>query len=147
MTVTFTFNRTLINHFACFSSNFSLTQLKHRQSHLNINNLLLSRYEKYFFQEISSHFLLFSIFYCYNGKKEEFMNSIEIAAIVRHCRKQSGLSQHALAKLAGVGKTVVFNIEKGKETVQLNTLLSILDVLNIQVKFETPFTQTMENNK
>lgn len=72
--------------------------------------------------------------------------STEIAKIVHYCRKQSGLSQHQLAKLAGVGKTVVFDIEKGKETVQLNTLLKILDVLNIQMKFETPFTQSRDNH-
>lgn len=70
------------------------------------------------------------------------MDANAIAKIVRDCRKQSGLSQQELAKLAGVGKTVVFDIEKGKETVQLNTLLKILDVLNIKIKIETPFTQT-----
>lgn len=65
----------------------------------------------------------------------------EIAKIVLYCRKQSGLSQQALAKLAGVGKTVVFDIEKGKTTVQLNTLLKVFDVLNIRIKLETPFTE------
>lgn len=74
------------------------------------------------------------------------MTSNEIAKIVHYCRKQSGLSQQELAKLAGVGKTVIFDIEKGKETVQLNTLLRVLDVLNIRVKLETPFEQTRENN-
>ena len=74
------------------------------------------------------------------------MTASEIAKIVHYYRKQSGLSQQALAKLAGVGKTVVFDIEKGKDTVQLNTLLKVLDVLNIRMKFETPFKQTTENN-
>ncbi|STX27986.1 putative DNA-binding transcriptional regulator [Legionella beliardensis] len=74
------------------------------------------------------------------------MTPIEIAKIVHYYRKQSGLSQQALARLAGVGKTVIFDIEKGKETVQLNTLLKVLDVLNIQLKFETPFAQPMDNN-
>lgn len=74
------------------------------------------------------------------------MTPDEIAKIVRYYRKQSGLSQQKLAKLAGLGKTVIFDIEKGKETVQLNTLLKILDVLNIRIKFETPFAQTKENN-
>lgn len=74
------------------------------------------------------------------------MDSNEIAKIIRYCRKQSGLSQEGLAKLAGVGKTVIFDIEKGKETVQLNTLLKVLDVLNIQMKFETPFTKITEDN-
>lgn len=70
----------------------------------------------------------------------------EIAKIVLYHRKQSGLSQYQLAQLAGVGKTVVFDIEKGKETVQLNTLLKILDVLNIRMKFESPFSQATEDN-
>lgn len=73
------------------------------------------------------------------------MTAHEIAKIVHYCRKQSGLSQQELAKLSGVGKTVIFDIEKGKETVQLNTLLKVLEVLNIRMKFETPFAQT-ENN-
>ncbi len=74
------------------------------------------------------------------------MTSNEIAEIIHHCRKQSGLTQQELAKLAGVGKTVIFDIEKGKETVHINTLLKVLDVLNIRLKLELPFTQTTENN-
>ena len=73
------------------------------------------------------------------------MTPSEIAKTIRYYRKQSGLSQLELATLAGVGKTAVFDIEKGKETIQLNTLLKILEVLNIQMKFETPFKQTMES--
>jgi len=73
------------------------------------------------------------------------MTSDNIATIVRYFRKQSGLTQQQLARLAGVGKTVVFDIEQGKETVQLNTLLKVLDVLNIQLKFETPFAQPVED--
>lgn len=74
------------------------------------------------------------------------MSSKEIANMVHYCRKQSGLSQLELATLAGVGKTVIFDIEKGKESVRLNTLLKVLDVLNIQMKFETPFSQTRDNH-
>lgn len=69
------------------------------------------------------------------------MNPSDIAEIVHYCRKQSGLSQQELAKLAGVGKTVIFDIEKGKQTVQLNTMLKVFDVLNIHIKLETPFTE------
>ncbi|MDR3477207.1 MAG: helix-turn-helix transcriptional regulator [Gammaproteobacteria bacterium] len=73
------------------------------------------------------------------------MNPAEIAQMVKYFRKRSGLSQQALAQVAGVGKTVVFDIEKGKETVQLNSLKKVLDVLNIHVKFETPFPQVPED--
>ncbi|MBV9575018.1 MAG: helix-turn-helix transcriptional regulator [Gammaproteobacteria bacterium] len=72
------------------------------------------------------------------------MNVSHIANIIHDCRKRSGLSQQALAKLAGVGKTVIFDIEKGKETVQLNTLLKVLDVLNIRMKLEMPFTHSTD---
>ena len=89
-------------------------------------------------------------FYCYNSNIYLIYGVIwptdEIAKIIHYYRKQSGLSQQELARLAGVGKTVIFDIEKGKETVQLNTLLKVLDVLNIQMKFETPFAQTTDNN-
>lgn len=67
------------------------------------------------------------------------MTPNDIAKIVRYFRKQSGLTQLQLATLAGVGKTVVFDIEKGKETVQLNSLMKVLDVLNIKIKLKTPF--------
>lgn len=70
------------------------------------------------------------------------MNAKDIAVAVRYCRKQSGLTQHELGKMAGVGKTVVFDIEKGKETVRLNTLLKVLSVLNIRLQLQTPFSTT-----
>lgn len=65
-------------------------------------------------------------------------------AIIFH-RKRSKLTQKQLADLAGVGKTVVFDIEKGKETVQLNSLLKVLSVLNIKLKMISPLMYLMEN--
>lgn len=67
-----------------------------------------------------------------------------IASMVRYYRKQSGLSQQALAKLSGVGKTAIFDIENGKQTIRFNTLLKVLDILNIQLKFEPPFEKKEE---
>lgn len=69
------------------------------------------------------------------------MVSNDIARMVRYFRRQSGLSQEQLAQLAGVGKTVIFDIEKGKPSIQLDTLLKVLEILNIKLTFETPFTQ------
>jgi len=59
-------------------------------------------------------------------------------------RKQAGLTQKQLADLAGIGKTVVFDIEKGKETVQLNSLLKIFSVLNIKLELSNPIIHLME---
>ncbi len=72
------------------------------------------------------------------------MTSSDIGKMIKYYRKQSGLSQLDFAKIAGIGKTALFDLEKGKETVQLNTLLKVLDVLNIKMTFDTPFP---ENNK
>ncbi len=73
-----------------------------------------------------------------------------LANVIRMHRKAAKLSQLQLAEMAGVGKTVIFNIEKGKETVQLDTLRKILKVLNIKVKLISPLMnnlQIFENEK
>ena len=61
-----------------------------------------------------------------------------LANIIRRHRKLSGLSQLQLAELAGVGKTVIYDIEKGKVSVKLDTLSKILKVLNIKVTLKSP---------
>lgn len=61
-----------------------------------------------------------------------------LANTIREHRKAANLSQLQLAELAGVGKTVVFDIEKGKATVKLDTLRKILKVLNINVVLMSP---------
>ncbi len=58
--------------------------------------------------------------------------------IVKKHRLMSGLSQAGLAKLAGVGKTVVFDLEHGKLSLRYDTLTKILTVLNISIRFESP---------
>jgi HTH-type transcriptional regulator/antitoxin HipB len=57
---------------------------------------------------------------------------------VRYHRRRAGLSQRGLADLAGVGKTSVFDIEKGKPTVRLATLVAVLRVLNIDLAMDGP---------
>lgn len=71
----------------------------------------------------------------------------EIKNVVRHHRRLSGLSQAELAKLAGVGKTVVFDIEHGKESVQFDTLKKVLAALNITFILESPILQRREKEK
>ena len=69
-----------------------------------------------------------------------------LALCIRYHRKRSKLSQADLAKLAGIGKTAVFDIEHGKETVQIDTLLKILNVLNIKMKLASPLMQEFEES-
>ena len=58
--------------------------------------------------------------------------------IIKKHRRMSGLSQAELAKLAGVGKTVVFDLEHGKLSIRFDTLTKILSVLNISISFDSP---------
>ena len=69
-----------------------------------------------------------------------------LAKLIKFHRKKAELTQARLAKLAGVGKTTVFDIENGKINVQLNKILSILEVLNIRLNFESPIMHLVEND-
>lgn len=62
----------------------------------------------------------------------------EISKIIHHHRRKASLTQKALADLAGVGKTAIFDIEKGKEGIRMETLFKVLKVLNISVQWESP---------
>ena len=61
-----------------------------------------------------------------------------IGEVIRSHREQSGLSQRALAQLAEVGKTTISDMEKGKPTVRLATLLAVLHTLNIELVLDGP---------
>jgi transcriptional regulator with XRE-family HTH domain len=69
-----------------------------------------------------------------------------IGVIVRFHRKRAGLSQAELARLAGVGKTVVFDVENNKQSVQCSTLKKILHALNISMTFESPLMKELEQH-
>lgn len=69
--------------------------------------------------------------------------SQELAEVIRLHRKAARLSRVQLAELAGVGKTVVYDIEKGKESVQLDTLRKILKVLNIKIVLTSPLMDNL----
>ena len=67
----------------------------------------------------------------------------KISDIVLFHRKKSGLSRNQLADLAGVGKTVIYDIEKGKETIRFSTLQKVLKALNIRIIFASPLMEVL----
>jgi len=69
-------------------------------------------------------------------------SSNSISRIIKFHRSKSGLTQKQLADLSGVGKTVIFDIENGKETIRFSTLLKVIKSLNISIVFKSPL---MEN--
>ena len=69
----------------------------------------------------------------------------DLAQIIRLHRRAAKLSRVQLAELAGVGKTVIYDIEKGKESVQLDTLQKILKVLNIRIILKSPLMDNLQS--
>ena len=69
----------------------------------------------------------------------------ELGEIIRMHRKAARLSRIQLAELAGVGKSVIYDIEKGKESVQLDTLQKILKGLNIKINLTSPLLDNLLN--
>lgn len=63
---------------------------------------------------------------------------IPISHLTKSHRQKAGLTQTQLAKLAGVGKTVVWDLEHGKESVQWDTLQKIFRVLSITAEWRSP---------
>lgn len=69
----------------------------------------------------------------------------ELGKVIRFHRKKSGLSQADFARMIGVGKTVIYDLEKGKETIQLNTLNKVLIGLNISVQLNSQLMDEYRN--
>ena len=67
-----------------------------------------------------------------------------LGELVRFHRNKAGLTQIQLADLAGVGKSTVYDIEKGKSTVQIRSLFAVLAIMNIDVKFSGPLSAAFE---
>lgn len=57
-----------------------------------------------------------------------------LLALIRDERKQQGLTQSALGKMAGLNQTTLSMIEKGKPSVQLQTILILLAALKLNVQ-------------
>lgn len=72
------------------------------------------------------------------------MDAVQLGKMIRFHRKKSGLSQEALAKLAGLGKTVIFDAEKGLVAIKYCTLVKILETLNITISFHSPLMHLFE---
>ena len=74
-------------------------------------------------------------------------NTKMLGRVVQSHRKAAGLSRIELAAIAGVGKTAVFDMEKGKATIQLDTLLKLLGALNITIHLDSPLMARFEGSE
>jgi HTH-type transcriptional regulator / antitoxin HipB len=64
-----------------------------------------------------------------------------LGELIVQTRNRAKLTQAELAELAGVGKTVVWDLEHGKRTVRLETLIKILAPLNIELIARSPISK------
>ncbi len=56
----------------------------------------------------------------------------ELGEMIRHTRKQLGVTQSDLALAAGTGLRFIIDLEKGKPTCQIGKAFQVLQVLGIQ---------------
>ncbi len=70
----------------------------------------------------------------------------ELHKVILYHRKQAKLGRNDLAELAGVGKTVIYDLEKGKKTVRWSTIIKIFEVLNINIIFQSPLMEDYEKS-
>ncbi len=70
----------------------------------------------------------------------------DLRDIIQYHRKLAGLSRIRLAETAGVGKTVIFDIEHGKQTVRLETLLKVLEALNLRLAVAGPIVDQVKES-
>lgn len=68
-----------------------------------------------------------------------------LAKLVIWHRKKSKITQNDLALVANVSRTAVQRLEKGQLSIQLDTLLKILQVLNINMVLDGPLVHLYEN--
>jgi transcriptional regulator with XRE-family HTH domain len=64
-----------------------------------------------------------------------------LSELIKGHRQKAGLAQAQLAFLAGVGKTVIWDLEHGKESVRWDTLQKVFRVLNITPEWRSPLLE------
>lgn len=70
-------------------------------------------------------------------------NNTLIGQFIRDTRKSLGINQQKLADISGVGINFISQIEKGKETVRLDTTNKVLNTLGYRLTVEKVIS---ENN-
>ena len=69
-------------------------------------------------------------------------NYADLSRMLIWHRKRSKISQQMLADLAGVSRTAVQRLECGVTPVQIDTLLKILNILNIEMSYTSPLMES-----
>lgn len=57
----------------------------------------------------------------------------DIGLLVATIRKQQGLTQMDISGLAGVGGRFLVDLEKGKETIQMQKVMNVINLLGLEI--------------
>jgi HTH-type transcriptional regulator/antitoxin HipB len=57
----------------------------------------------------------------------------ELGAIIQRARKEQGMTQIDVAGLGGFGNRFIVDLEKGKETVQMQKAMDVLALLGLEL--------------
>jgi len=60
-------------------------------------------------------------------------STAQLGELVRMVRKEQGLTQLDVAGLAGMSNRFVIDLERGKETLQMQKVLDVLSLLGLEV--------------
>ena len=66
-----------------------------------------------------------------NGKAVHSMS--ELGKLVREVRKGQALTQEDVSGLAGFGNRFIIDLERGKETVQMQKVIDVLGLLGLEL--------------
>jgi y4mF family transcriptional regulator len=65
---------------------------------------------------------------------EMIQNTKQLGQIIRRIRKDQKLTQKDLAAVSGVGERFIRELERGKETCQIEKSFHVLKMLGMQIK-------------
>jgi y4mF family transcriptional regulator len=74
-------------------------------------------------------------------------NDTSIGLFIRETRKSLGINQQKLADISGVGINFISQIEKGKETVRLDTTNKVLNTLGYRLVPEKIVSENITEDK
>ena len=72
-----------------------------------------------------------------DNNKMKTLNNI-VGSNIAHERNTIGLSQNDLARMVGLGRTSIVNMESGKQSISLSLLYKITNALEVKIKDVIP---------
>jgi HTH-type transcriptional regulator/antitoxin HipB len=70
------------------------------------------------------------------GQPFRLYTAASLGAAIRQYREEAGLTQAELADLAGINRTYLSDLERGKQTEQVRRILQLLKLLGVRATLE-----------